>query len=97
MDDIDFSQMHCGRDEVLEQMDELIDASAGCGVVIINTDSVFGSGGSMAILLVSRKFLSSGPVEKLSNHEFFVCDEDRQVGIDTPEELKQILSQWGYL
>jgi len=90
--------MHCGRNAVLEQMAELIDASAGCGAVIINpADSVFGSGGSMAILLVSRKFLSSGPVEKLSNHEFFVCDEDRQVGIDTPEELKQILSQWGYL
>jgi hypothetical protein len=94
---IDFSQMHCGRDAVLKQMEELIDASAGCGAVIINPDSVFGSGSSMAILLVSRKFLSKGPVEKLSNHEFFVCDEGRQVGIDTPEELKQILSQWGYL
>jgi hypothetical protein len=85
---IDFSQMHCGRDAVIDRMTKLIDLAAERGAVSID--------GILA--LVSRNlFVAENPNAEISNHEFFVCDKGRQVGIDTPEELKQILSQWGYL
>lgn len=79
---IDFSQMHCGRDEVRERMVEYIDIAAERGYVAI---------GCCWLINVN-------PEVARSNHEFFVRDKDgRMAGINTPEELKQILSDWGYL
>jgi len=87
-DDIDFSQMHCGRDEVRERMERHIDLAAERGAVSVD--------GILA--LVSRNlFIAENPNAEISSHECFVSDSERTKGIDTPEELKQILSQWGYL
>ncbi len=79
---IDFSQMHCGRDAVIDQMAEYIDVAAERGYVSIGC----------------CKLVNVEPKAAKSNYDFFLCDKDgRTKGIDTPAELKQILSQWWYL
>jgi len=83
---IDFSQMHCGRqDEVIERMAKYIDLAAEHGAAKIGD-----------LDLVTRKVFIAC-YSQASNHEFYICDIDKHKGIDTPEELRDILNQWGYL